>query len=276
MIMQRAFRPYQRAPLLPPDGLRTLGAPHSPKQNHLLAALPEAEYRRLLPALEPVLLPPGWCLHGAGDRDKYLYFPVSGIVARSYVLEDGSQAGVSLIGNDGAVGLASFLSGDSSPSRAVVISDGCAYRLSAEVLRAEFAQFGELARLLLRYTMALITQITQTAVCNRYHSVEQQMCRLVLSCLDRQSSNELAMTQELLADTLGVRREGITEAAGTLQAAGLIERSRCRIVVLDRPRLEARACECYAAVKRESERLLPQDEGEVRFLPGTAFSRGTR
>jgi len=245
----------------------------SPRQNHLLAALPGEEYQRLLPALEPVALSPGSCLHASGDRDRYLYFPVSGIVAQSYVLEDGAQAGVSLIGHDGAVGLASFLSGDTGPSRAVVMSAGYAYRLRAEVLRAVFARFGALAHLLLRYTLTMITQVSQTAVCNRFHSVEQQMCRLVLSCLDRLQSNEFVVTQELLADTLGVRREGITEAVGGLRAAGLIQNSRNHISVLDRAGVEARACECYAAVRRECERLLPLDNGRGRFgayrTPGT-------
>jgi len=237
----------------------------SPPRNCLLAALPMAEYERLLPALEPVALSPGSCLHASGDRDRHLYFPVSGIVAQAYVLENGVQAGVSLIGNDGAIGVACFLSGDTAPSRAVVVSAGCARRLRADVMRAEFARFGALAHLLLRYTLSLMTQVSQTAVCNRYHSVDQQVCRLVLTCLDRQQSDELAMTQELLADTLGVRREGITEAMGRLRAAGLIRHSRGHITVLDRVGIEARSCECYAAVRRESERLLPLHEGEGRY-----------
>jgi len=232
----------------------------SPGQNHLLAALPKADYERLLPALTLVQLSPGSCLHAAGDRDKHLYFPVSGIVARSHVLADGAQASVSLVGNDGAVGLSIVLSDDRTSSRAVVMSAGYAYRLRAEVLRAEFARSGALAGLLLRYTLTIITQVSQVSVCNRFHTVDQQMCRLLLSCLDRLRSSELVMTQELLAHTLGVRREGITEAAGRLRAAGLIRSSRNQITVLDRAGIEARACECYAAVRRECERLMPPNE----------------
>jgi len=254
----------------------------SPRQNRLLAALPKAEYERLMSALESVPLLPGSCLHGAGDRDKHLYFPVSGIVARSYVLEDGAQAGFSLVGNDGVLGVASFLSGDTALSRAIVMSAGYAYRLRADVLRAEFARSGALARLLLRYTMTMITQVSQIAVCNRFHSVDQQLCRLVLSCLDRLQTSELVMTQELLADTLGVRREGITEATGRLRAAGLIRNSRNHVTVLDRAGIEARTCECYAAVKRECERLLPPDERKDlpgrhgRMIPATFRIAGAR
>lgn len=234
----------------------------SPRQNHLLAALPKADYERLLPALKPVALSPGSCLHASGDRDKHLYFPVSGIVARSHVLEDGAQASVSLVGNDGAVGLSIILSDDRTSSRAVVMSAGYAYRLQAGILRAEFARSGAFAGLLLRYTLTMITQVSQIAVCNRFHSVDQQMCRLLLSCLDRLQSSELVMTQEVLADTLGVRREGITEAAGRLRAAGLIQSSRNHITVLDRAGVGARACECYAAVRRECERLIPPNEAK--------------
>lgn len=260
-----------RQPLLETEQFESVRL--SQRQNRLLAALPKDDYERLLPALEAVPLLPGSCLHAAGDRNKYLYFPISGIVARSYVLEDGAQAGFSLVGNDGVLGVASFLSDGEASSQAVVMSAGYAYRLRADVLRTEFARFGALADLLLRYTLTMITQISQIAACNRFHSVEQQMCRLVLSCLDRLQSGALVTTHELLANILGVRREGITEAAGRLRAAGLIQSSRSHIDVLDRAGVEARACECYAAVKRECERLFPSINGKSRV--GSSRMRGS-
>jgi CRP-like cAMP-binding protein len=233
------------------------GSPPSPRQNALLAALPAADYERLLPQLEPVQLELGRALYESGSHQGYVYFPTTSIVSLLYVMEDGASAEIAIVGNEGVVGIALFMGGESTPSRAVVQSAGHGYRLRASVLISEFSQGGELQHLLLRYTQALITQMAQTAVCNRHHAVEKQLCRWLLLSLDRLPSNELTMTQELIANMLGVRREGVTEAAGHLQTAGLIHYSRGRITVLDRPKLEARVCECYAVVKREYERLLP-------------------
>ena len=232
-------------------------ASHKPKQNHLLAALPAVEYERLLPQLELIPLPLGWAVYEAGRQQGYVYFPTTSIVSLLYVMEDGASAEIAVVGNDGLVGIALFMGGETTPSRAVVQSAGHAYRLNAAVLKKEFERGGPLQHLLLRYTQALITQMAQTAVCNRHHSVEQQLCRWLLLSLDRLSSNELTMTQELIANMLGVRREGVTEAAGKLQEAGLIHYSRGHIVVLDRPKLEVRVCECYAVVRKEFGRLLP-------------------
>jgi len=229
----------------------------SPRQNRLLAALPAADYERLLPELELVPLPLGWAVYEAGGHLGYVYFPIDSIVSLLYVMEDGASAEIAVTGFDGVVGIALFMGGETTPSRAVVQSAGFAYRLKAAVLKREFDQGGELQHLALRYTQALITQMAQTAVCNRHHSVEQQLARWLLLSLDRLSSNELAMTQELIANMLGVRREGVTEAAGHLQKAGLIHYSRGHITVLDRPNLEHRVCECYSVVKREYDRLLP-------------------
>jgi CRP-like cAMP-binding protein len=233
-------------------------APHTPKQNHLLAALPAADYERLLPDLEQVPLELGWALYESGSQQEYVYFPTTSIVSLLYVMHDNSSAEIAVVGNDGVVGIALFMGGESTPSRAVVQSAGYAYRLKGSLLKGEFERGGRLQYLLLRYTQALITQMAQTAVCNRHHAVEQQLCRWLLLSLDRLPSNELTMTQELIANMLGVRREGVTEAAGKLQAQGLIHYSRGKITVLDRPKLEARVCECYAVVKREYGRLLPQ------------------
>ena len=229
-----------------------------PRHNHLLAALPATDYERLLPDLEAVFLPLGWAVYEAGGHPGYVYFPTTSIISLLYVLKDGSSAEIAVTGNDGLVGIALFMGGESTPSQAVVQSAGHGYRLKAAVLQREFKQGGELQHLALRYTQALITQMAQTAVCNRHHSVEQQLCRWLLLSLDRLSSNELVMTQELIANMLGVRREGVTEAAGKLQADGLIHYSRGHITVLDRPKLETRVCECYAVVKRETDRLLPE------------------
>ena len=230
---------------------------HSPKQNHLLAALPAADYERLLPDLELVPLALGWAVYEAGGKLGYVYFPTTAIISLLYVMEDGASAEIAVTGNDGLVGIALFMGGESTPSRAVVQSAGYGYRLKASALKNEFNQGGELQHLSLRYTQARITQMSQTAVCNRHHTLEQQLCRWLLLSLDRLPSNELNMTQELIANMLGVRREGVTEAAGHLQAAGLIHYSRGHIIVLDRSALEKRVCECYAAVKREMDRLLP-------------------
>ncbi len=228
----------------------------TPRQNHLLAGLPSADYERLLPHLELVPLALGWALLESGSEQGYVYFPTTSIVSLLYVMEDGSSAEVAVVGNEGVVGIALFMGGESTPNRAVVQSAGFGYRLRASVLKGEFERGGPLQHLLLRYTQALITQTAQTAVCNRHHAVEQQLCRSLLLTLDRLPSNELTMTQELLANLLGVRREGVTEAACKLKAAGLIHYWRGKITVLDRAKLEARVCECYAVVKRESDRLL--------------------
>ena len=230
-------------------------ARRTPKENHLLAALPAAELMRLLPHLERVLLPLGTAIYESGGKQGHVYFPASGIVSLLYVMNDGSAAEIAVVGNEGMVGIALFMGGETTPSRAVVQSAGSAWRLEAAVLKAEFERGGSLQRLLLRYTQALITQMTQTAVCNRHHLLEQQLCRWLLLSLDRLPSNQLVMTQQLIANMLGVRREGVTEAAGRLQADGLIDYSRGHINVLDRAQLEARACECYAVVRRECDRL---------------------
>lgn len=230
---------------------------HSPKQNHILAALPAEDYERLLPHLELQPLELGCAIYEAGGRVGHGYFPTTSIIAPLCVMENGVSAAIAIAGNEGVVGIALVMGGDTSPNREVVQSAGYAYRLSASKLKREFEHGGPLQHLLLRYTQTLITQIAQTAMCNRYHSVEQRLSRWLLLSLDRVSSNELNMTQELVANMLGVRREGITEAAGKLQDAGLISYARGRITILDRPRLEARVCECYAVVNREFNRLLP-------------------
>src|SRR5450830_799961 len=258
MLGLHSFPPYPETRVASRDGKRAVSAGHTPRQNHLLAALPLEDYERLLPDLELVPLPLGWTVHRAGDREKYLYFLTAGIVSRFYVMQNGASAEFAVTGSKGVIGVASFLGGESTPNQAVVLNPGYAYRLRADVVKNEFEHDGPLRRLLLRYTQALIAQIAQTAVCNRHHSLEQQLCRLILSNLDRLPSNELTMTQELIAHMLGVRREGVTEAAGKLQQAGLIHYSRGHITVLDRPRLEAQVCECYAVVKREYDRLLPR------------------
>ncbi len=229
--------------------------PHSPTQNQLLAALPETEYERLVPHLELAPMPLGEALYESGGRLHHVYFPTTSIVSLLYVLEDGASAEIAVVGNEGILGISLFMGGETTPNRAVVQSAGFGYRLKASLLKEEFNRAGPLLRLLLRYTQALITQMAQTAVCNRHHSVQQQLCRWLLLSLDRLPTNTLIMTQELIANMLGVRREGVTEAAGALQRAGLIRYSRGRIVVLDRPGLEGAVCECYAVVKREFDRL---------------------
>ncbi|HMH18730.1 MAG TPA: Crp/Fnr family transcriptional regulator [Burkholderiales bacterium] len=237
--------------------LAASGTP-APTQNQLLAALPTAEYRRLLPYLELVSLPLGTALYESGGQLDYVYFPTDCIVSLLYVMKSGESAEIAVVGFEGVLGIALFMGGDSTTSRAVVQSAGTAYRLPSNILKREFTRSGPMKHLLLRYTQALITQMSQTAVCNRHHSVDQQLCRWLLLSLDRLYSNELHMTHELIANMLGVRREGVTEAAGRLQAARLIHYSRGRIKVLDRPKLEERVCECYAVVSRESGRLLPE------------------
>ncbi len=233
-------------------------APHAPSQNHLLAALPKAELGRLLPHLELVPMPLGEVLYESGVELRHVYFPTTAIVSLLYVMLDGASAEIAVVGNEGVIGVALFMGGETMPNRAVVQSAGHAYRLKGQLLKQEFNRSGDLQHLLLRYTQALLTQMAQTAVCNRHHSLDQQLCRWLLLSLDRLSSNELIMTQELIANMLGVRRESVTEAAGNLQRAGLIRYQRGHITVLDRAGLEARACECYAVVKKEFDRLLPE------------------
>jgi len=229
-----------------------------PKANGLLASLPEDAYGRLLPHLESVKLALGQAVYESGGAQGYVYFPTTSIVSLLYVLADGASAEIAVTGKEGLVGIALFMGGETTPSRAVVQSAGHAYRLKGEVLKREFETGGALQHLVLRYTQALITQMTQTAVCNRHHAVDQQLCRWLLLSLDRLRGNELVMTQELIANMLGVRREGVTEAAGKLQAEGLIEYRRGRIRILDRTQLELRVCECYGVVKKEYDRLLPE------------------
>lgn len=228
----------------------------SPSQNHLLAALPPAEFERLAPHLELVAMPLGEMLCEAGEQIRHAYFPTTGIVSLHYVMESGMSAESAGVGPEGMVGISLFLGGNSTPNSAVVQTAGDAYRLSSQLLVQEFARGGLVQRLLLRYTQALMTQMSQTSACNRHHSVEQQLCRWLLSTLDRVPSGELVITQELIARMLGVRREGITEAAGRLQQAGLIRYRRGHISVLDRSGLELQVCECYGVVKHELDRLL--------------------
>jgi CRP-like cAMP-binding protein len=228
-----------------------------PEQNRLLAALPESVLARLQPHLELVHMPLGYVLYESGTKLLNVYFPTTSIVSLLYVMEDGASAEIAVVGKEGILGIALFMGGETTPSRAIVQSAGYGFRLDAQLLKDEFNRAGPLMQLLLRYTQALITQMSQTAVCNRHHSVHQQLCRWLLMSLDRLPSNELSMTQELIANMLGVRREGVTEAAGKLQRAGLILYNRGRITVLDRPGLEAQTCECYNVVKKEFDRLLP-------------------
>jgi CRP-like cAMP-binding protein len=229
----------------------------NPRDNQLLAALPEAEWQRWLPHFEPVTLALGQVLYESGDTLGYVYFPTTAIVSLLYVMEDGASAEIAVVGLEGMVGVSLFMGGQSTPSRAVVQSAGQGFRLRAQIMKDEFDRAGPVLHLLLRYTQALITQMAQTAVCNRHHSLDQQLCRWLLLSLDRLQGNELVMTQELIANMLGVRREGVTEGALKLQKAGLIRYSRGRITVLDRPGLEEATCECYAVVKTEYDRLLP-------------------
>src|ERR1700689_4910690 len=232
--------------------------PYSPLQNHILGALGASERERIFPELQLVPMPLGRVLYQSGDTLMHVYFPLDSIVSLLYVMENGASAEISVVGNEGLIGVALFMGGETTPSRAIVQSSGFAYRLLGRRLKEEFARHGELQILLLRYTQALITQMAQTAVCNRHHSVDQQLCRWLLLSLDRLSSNRLTMTQELIANMLGVRREGVTDAAGKLQKLGVIQYARGQITVLDRPQLEKLSCECYAVVKRETDRLLPQ------------------
>jgi CRP-like cAMP-binding protein len=228
-----------------------------PRKNHLLAALPEAEWQRWLPQLEAIEMPLGQVLYESGSSLSYVYFPTTSIVSLLYLLENGASAEIAVVGNEGIVGVSLFMGGETTPSRAVVQSAGHGFRLRARIMKEEFNRAGPVLHLLLRYTQALITQMSQTAVCNRHHTLDQQLCRWLLLSLDRLQGNDLVMTQELIANMLGVRREGVTEAAGSLQDAGLIRYVRGHITVLDRQGLEQRTCECYAVVKKECDRLLP-------------------
>lgn len=230
--------------------------PHATTQNHLLAAFPAEEYSRVSGALELIPMPLGLVLSESGGRMHHVYFPTTCIVSLLYVLRDGSSAEIGVVGNEGIVGISLFMGGNTTPSRAVVRSAGHGYRLKVGLLQEEFNRGGAVMRLLLRYTQSLITMMTQTAVCNRHHSVEQQLCRALLLSLDRMATPSLTMTQELISSMLGVRREGVTEAAGRLQKAGLIRYSRGHIDVLDRAGLEKAACECYSVVKVEYDRLM--------------------
>ena len=236
--------------------------PNTPSQNHLLAALPAAEFERLRPHLELVPLRLGDTLYDPGTQLQHVYFPTTSVVSLLYVLESGMSAEIAGVGNEGVLGIALFMGGDTTPSSAVVQTAGHGYRLPAKVLKQEFARGGEVQRLLLRYTQALVTQMFQTAACNRHHSIEQQLCRWLLLTMDRLPSTELVMTQELIANALGVRREGITEAAGNLQRGGLIRYRRGHISVLQRSGLESGSCECYGVVRKELNRLL----SDVRHL----------
>ncbi|RCX32748.1 Crp/Fnr family transcriptional regulator [Thioalbus denitrificans] len=230
--------------------------PSSPRQNHLLAALPAEEFARLEPGLELVPLPLGQVIYESGSELRHVYFPTDSIVSLLYVMEDGASAEIAVVGNEGIIGVALFMGGETMPNRALVQSAGHAYRLKGQLLKDEFNHSGGLQHLLLRYTQALLTQMGQTAVCNRHHTLDQQLCRWLLLSHDRLQSDELVMTQELIANMLGVRREGVTAAAGNLQRAGLITYHRGHITVVDRAGLEARACECYAVVRKEFDRLL--------------------
>jgi len=234
---------------------------HSPNQNHLLAALPDAEFERIAPHLERVAMPLGEVLYESGGQLQHVYFPTTAIVSLHYVTESGASSEIAGVGNEGVLGISLFMGGNTTPSRAIVQTGGHGYQLKAPLLMEEFNRVGGrragvMQHLLLRYTQALITQISQTAVCNRHHSVEQQLCRWLLLTLDRLPSSELTMTQELIAGMLGVRREGITEAAGHLQQAGFIRYRRGHITVVNRSGLESRVCECYGVVKKEHDRLL--------------------
>jgi CRP-like cAMP-binding protein len=243
----------------PLNSVKTLSvdpAAVDPAENYLLAALPDPELQRWLPQLEHVEMPLGQVLYESGGTLSHVYFPTTAIVSLLYVMENGASAEIAVVGNEGIVGISLFMGGDSTSSRAVVQSAGLGFRLKAQVMKDDFNRAGPVLHLLLRYTQALITQMAQTAVCNRHHSLDQQLCRWLLLSLDRLKGNELVMTQELIANMLGVRREGVTEGALKLQQAGLIRYARGHITVLDRDGLEKRSCECYAVVKKEYDRLL--------------------
>lgn len=240
---------------------------HSPEENHLLAALPRDDYKRIFDNLELIHVPLGESLCEPYTEMKYVYFPIDSIVSLLFVMENGSSGEIAVVGFEGIVGVSLFMGGETTPSRAVVQSGGYAYKLPAQVLKTEFGRGGPLQQLLLRYTQALLTQMAQTAVCNRHHTLDQQLCRWLLLSHDRLKSPDLYMTQELIANMLGVRREGVTASASKLQAAGLIEYHRGHITILERTGLEERTCECYKVVKNEYDRLLPEPAGQAR-VPG--------
>jgi CRP-like cAMP-binding protein len=260
------MKPVASSTVAPRNPHMTTTSNHSPQQNYLLAALATAERERLYPHLQLVPMPLGKVLYESGDVLHHVYFPINTIVSLLYVLADGASAEISVVGNEGLIGIALFMGGDTTPSRAIVQSAGSAYRLTGQMLKDEFHRNGEAQLLLLRYTQSLITQMAQTAVCNRHHSVDQQLCRWLLLSLDRLASNQLVMTQELIANMLGVRREGVTEAAGKLDKLGVIRYARGRITVLDRPKLEQLCCECYAVVKKECDRLMPKIAAQMPNL----------
>lgn len=249
---------------------------NDPRHNQLLASLPKAEWDRWQSALEPVELPLGQVLCESGRTPVYVYFPTTAIVSLLYMTKDGASSEIAVVGNDGMVGISLFMGGEATPSQAVVQSAGQGYRLRAQMMKCEFNRAGPVLDILLRYTQAMIAQVAQTAVCNRYHSIDQQMCRRLLLGLDRLATDELVMTQELLASLLGVRREGVTAAALKLQHAGVIRYSRGHIDVLDRQRLEERTCECYAVAKKEYSRLLPAAKNQPRRSQPAAPSFGLR
>jgi CRP-like cAMP-binding protein len=244
----------------------------NPRDNHILDALPAEERDRLFPHLSFVSMPLGKVLYESGGTLRHIYFPTDSIVSLLYVMKDGASAEIAVVGNEGAIGVALFMGGETTPSRAIVQSAGSAYRLDGKRLKLEFNRHGQMLHLLLRYTQSLITQMAQTAVCNRHHSVNQQLCRWLLLSLDRLRSNELSMTQELIANMLGVRREGVTAAAGELQKAGVIRYRRGKITVLNRPKLERLSCECYSVVKKETDRLLNAVAGPASMAQGTPLS----
>jgi CRP-like cAMP-binding protein len=236
-----------------------MAEPSAARKNQLLAALPDAEWQHWAPHLEPVDMALGDVLYESGETLKHVYFPTTAIVSLLYVMEDGSSAEIAVAGREGLVGVSLFMGGESTPSRAVVQSAGRAFRMKSDFLKAQFSRHGPVLHLLLRYTQALITQMSQTAVCNRHHSIDQQLCRWLLLSLDRLEGDQLVMTQELISNMLGVRREGVTDAALKLQNAGVIRYTRGKITVIDRPGLEKLSCECYAVVKKEYDRLLPME-----------------
>lgn len=239
----------------------------SPLENQVLSALPEADRARLLPLLHLVHLSLGTVLSESGAAQRHIYFPTNSIVSLLYVMENGASAEIAVVGNDGAIGVSLFMGGETTPSRAIVQSAGYAYRLRGDRLKDEFGRHGELLHVLLRYTQSLIMQMAQTAVCNRHHSLAQQLCRWLLLTLDRLNGNEFSITHETIASMLGVRREGVTEAAGKLQKRGVIRYARGKITVLDRAQLERCSCECYSAVKKETDRLLGLRRGPIQIAP---------
>lgn len=256
MLLFQPSLQHQGARLEAREGWRGEHAPSDPRRNHLLAALPTETYARLRPALMPVHLPKGSILHGAGHLERYLYFVTEGIVSRMCTTAGGESAESAVTGREGVIGIAAVLGGWSTPAWTLVLNDSFSFRLGVELLGREIQRDCPLSRALLRYTDSLIGQTGRIAACNRHHSLEQRLSRWILSCLDRVATDEMAMTHEVIAQVLGVRREGVTQAAGNLQGAGLIHCGRGHLAILDRRGLEARACECYAVLKRERERLI--------------------